>query len=230
MVRIELNCIHCGGTKQSPFCELAHEGGLSGQPRRVQEFAPGHVLFYQDSPAHAIFCIAAGRVKVFKALPNGDRQIIRILGPGDVIGYRAMLAEEPFAATAEALDRTTACVIERETFLSLLERSNRLKNILLKSLALDLRQSEDLLLSIACDSVEVRVAKTLINLLPGAPEDQGHPVIRGIPRQELALAVGITPETLSRSLRQFARRGIIGVSRVSITVLDINRLRQVTEL
>ena len=52
----------------------------------------GQILFDEGAPPLATHCIRAGLVKVTKLGPGGEEQIIRVLRPADVVGYRAVLA------------------------------------------------------------------------------------------------------------------------------------------
>jgi CRP-like cAMP-binding protein len=53
---------------------------------RVQHFGKGDLIFEQESPSDAFYAIAAGRVKIFKMMPNGKDLILEVFGRGDPLG------------------------------------------------------------------------------------------------------------------------------------------------
>jgi CRP/FNR family transcriptional regulator len=147
--------------------------------------------------------------------------MIRILGPGEVMGYRALLADEPYAATAEAVDATTVCTIARDTIDELLGRDPELILRLLSKLATELRVSEDQMVTRLQEPVRQRAARFLLwlrdSLTGGARA--GNKIAVPLLREEMAQMIGTTPETFSRTLRGLAREKVIAYDRKSISIL-----------
>lgn len=209
----------CGQRPKGIFCTLAgsHLTRLDRE-KTVHEYQRGQVIFYEGNPAGAIHCIYSGRVKLYKTGPKGDYQIIRLLGPGEIMGYRALLANEPCAATAEAVEPTTICTISKETLFDLLRQSSELAFQLLTKLAKELRVSEEQELVIAQETVRQRTARFLLFCCGGEKPKVGEPLKCPLSRAEMAQMVGTTPETFSRTLRYFALRGILRVTRWEIFI------------
>ena len=59
-------------------------------------FAKGETIFEQESPSDAFYAITAGRVKIFKMMPNGKDLILEVFGPGDPLGAVAAYMDRPF--------------------------------------------------------------------------------------------------------------------------------------
>ncbi len=200
--------------------------------RSSHVFRAGQTLFYEGAPAHALFVLRSGRVKVFRTARGGEVQVLRLLGPGEVLGYRPLFAQEPYGATAEALVDTDACILPAADVLALLRRTPALALEMLAKLALELRLSEELLMDLAHRPVRQRVARVLVELL-GDGAGTGHPgriESRELRRQDLARMAGTTPETLSRVLRAFATSGLLAVTRERIEVRDRTRLTRAASL
>jgi len=79
------------------------------------------------------------------------------------------------------------------------------------------------------DPVRVRTAQLLLWLSAQLHDGASEPVHITVPlrRAEMAQMIGTTPETLSRTLHQFALRGFLELSRVDITILDLIGLRKI---
>ena len=130
--------------------------------KTVREYQRGEVIFYESTPSFAIYCIHSGWVKLFKVGSRAERQVVRLLGPGDVIGHRALLAGEPYSATAEVIEAGHICTIPKEPLIKMLEESAKLSLSFMAKLALELRESEDQLLILSHKSVRQRTARLLL--------------------------------------------------------------------
>ena len=171
----------------------------------------GQVLFREGDEASAVYCVKSGLVKLYKSGARGEPFIIRLLGQGRLIGYRAVLAGEPFAATAEIVTESHVCVIPRDLFQDLLENSKEAARRLLRHTAWELRLSEEQLLSQAQQTVRERTLRWLSLFLAECPQSTGRnvPIPLPLQRKEFAQMVGTTPETLSRVLHRLAASGLL---------------------
>jgi CRP/FNR family transcriptional regulator len=228
MKKPDIHCEVCGHRAESIFCSLAgaHLEQLDRE-KMVHKYDQGEVIFYEGTPAMAVHCIYSGRVKLYKSGPKGDAQVIRLLGPGDIFGYRALLAEEPFAATAEAVEATVICAITKQTLFDLLKHSQDLTMRLLAKLASELKTSEEQMLSMAQETVRQRTAKLLLFLTEGNKPKykSGSPLNVPLMRNEMAQMVGTTPETFSRTLRHLAAKGILNLTRSEISITNSKALQ-----
>ena len=96
-------------------------------------------------------------------------------------------------------------------------------------LAVELRISEDQLLSMVHHTVKERAAALLLSLIeipPGTTPNGEFPLTR-LRRGELAQIIGTTPESFSRTLRHFADRNLIRLDRVDIVITNRPALEQI---
>jgi CRP/FNR family transcriptional regulator len=190
-------------------------------------YARGDFVFREGDAADAIFCLQRGAVKVYKLGQAGEEVAIRLLGSGALMGYRPMLAQDSFAASAVALDDSTICTIPSSLALSILRESPDLALQLLGKLATELRVSEEQMVQRAVESVQQRTARFLLWLYESAAaDDSGTTFVSILRREDMATAIGTTPETLSRTLHDLERRRIIELDRRSIRVRRIDTLRR----
>lgn len=211
-------------------------GALSGpqtikldREKIAHEYERGQIIFYEGTPPLAIYCVHSGIVKLYKSGRNGTHIMIRILGPGEVLGYRALLADETYAATAEAVDKTTVCTITRETIDGLLKSDPKLILRLLSKLATELRISEDQMVARLQEPVRQRTAGFLLWLRDSLRGGSYRSNKIDVPllREEMAQMIGTTPETFSRSLRKLAHERVIAYDRKSISILKLRSLQEI---
>ncbi len=192
----------------------------------------GQVIFYEGNQAYGLYCIFSGKVKLYKSGVGGKQQIFRIAGPGDLLGYRSLIAEEPYSATAEALEEATICCIDKNAFSQILLSHPELAVNIIKKLAKELRAAEDMAMSIAHKPVRERMAELLLMLKEtyGIADRRGIRIDLQLSREEMGEMIGITQETAIRLLSEFKQDKIIAVDEREITILDPKALLETAHI
>ena len=230
MKQIDLKCDVCGEGGSSIFCALAGSHLAKFEQEKTEhKYEKGQVIFYEGSPSYAVHYICSGRVKLYKIGPKGEELIVKLIGPGEITGYRSLLAGEPCAATAQAVESTTICTISKQIFIELLKQSPDLALRLLSRLAKDLREAEEQAISLAQESVRQRTAHLLLLLMHGSPgkAKPNGPVKIPLKRKDMAQMIGTTPESLSRTLHELAQKGILRLTRSEIYIQNLSALQRI---
>ena len=90
------------------------EGFLRGEERAPEaEFAPGEKVISEGQEGLAAYVIVSGRCVAYKVL-DGERVVLREMGPGDVFGETAVITERPTSATVEAIEPLKVKVVTRD--------------------------------------------------------------------------------------------------------------------
>ena len=88
-------------------------------------YAKDSIIFLQGSPADLMFWIMSGLVKLYCPISDGDRTLVRLCGPGDVLGYADFIDGEKRhvqAFEAQALTKCTVALFTREHAVRMLEK------------------------------------------------------------------------------------------------------------
>lgn len=188
-------------------------GDYGAKPARYEGHA---VIFYEGDPAKRLYQLAKGTVMLYKLLPDGRRQVVEMLRPGDIFGLSGADEND---CTAETL--TTAEVNEID--LKQVERSHELQRLLTKCLTQQMSVLHEHAVLLGRKSAVERVASFLMHLVPErggvncvGPSDEacdGFDIQLHMTRQEIADYLGLTIETVSRVVSDMKRRGIIRVDR-----------------
>lgn len=215
------SCKECGKTTHF-FCHLndsekeqlsLHKGG--------NFFKKGQTIFYEGNHTFGLFCVYEGAVKLSKLGKDGKEQIVRFAKTGDLIGYRSLLNQESYQATAIAIEDTYVCLIPKGNFLSVVENNPALSLKLIKLLSNDLKNAEQHLVDVAQKTVKERIAESLLVLKAtfGYLEDKTTLNIH-VTRAEIADMAGTTTESAIRTLGQFNDEGIISLTGKKIQLLN----------
>jgi CRP/FNR family transcriptional regulator len=130
----------------------------------LRSYERGDHIFEEDDPSEFFYIVVTGRVKVFKHAPSGNDIILEIFGPGGPLGAVAAYEARPYPASAAALEATTALLIPRQAFFTLLEQHPSLVRGLLGSLSLRLVELTTRLAELTGGRVEVRFARLFLKL------------------------------------------------------------------
>lgn len=223
------HCDSCSLCRVGLFRRLpADQLRLLDASKTSHVIGPGQILFGEGAPPLAVHCVRAGLVKVTKLGSGGEEQIIRVLRPPNVVGYRAVLAGEPYGATAQALEETTVCTIPAQAFLALVRGSADFALDVLAMVARELRLSEDALIDLRRKSVRQRLAGVLLVLSDSGPAEppRRRPRLVRLARRDLARLIGASPESVSRALHRLVAEDSIQCFRTEIRLRDLPALRR----
>ena len=118
---IQQSCFDCVLRPDRLFCDLpADVLGAFDSIKSLAQYPRGTVLFREGSPAHGIFVLCEGRAKLSVCSESGRHLILRIAGPGEVLGLSASLSGGPNEVTAETMDNAKVAVVKRKDLLRFL--------------------------------------------------------------------------------------------------------------
>lgn len=207
---------------QHPYFAALPAKILAAVGRRVvaRTYDRGTVIFAEGEPAHGLYLVASGNVRVFKSSEDGREQVLHHITPGQSFNDVAAFDGGGSPANAQAVERTTVLLIHRPELLDLVRRHPDFALAVVQVLSSRLRQMSSLVEDLALRHVVSRVSGVLLRL------SQGGSVVSLPTRQELAAMVGTVREVATRALRHLERMRAIRLEagrRASILNRDILR-------
>jgi CRP-like cAMP-binding protein len=186
-------------------------------------------IFVEGSMPTGIYYLKSGKIKKYKADRDGEEQIIYICNSGELLGYPALLSEEPYSDSAAALEDCIVAFIPKDDFLQVLSQSHILSNKLLKNLSHEFGVLLNSIVTFAHRSVRERLALSLLILKDKyrIKGNESKPVEINLSREDLSNLVGTAVETLVRLLHDFKDEGLIETEGRKIRILDVKRLAKV---
>jgi CRP/FNR family transcriptional regulator len=228
----KLGCRKCPAATGSAFsCLTPAQLSRLAKVAVPHAYLRGQTIFYEGTPPLAAFCVQCGLVKLTRPFNHGGVAVVGVRSAGDLFGYRSVLAELPYGISAETVEPSVICTIPREALLALIEESRALAFNLLQRMAREFRFAEEQLVERSSERVATRTARFLVRLAePSDPRGRAKESLR-IPtrRGDMALLIGTTPETLSRTLHGFALRGLVTLNRTEIRVRNLAGLQMLAD-
>lgn len=203
--------------------QLAGDVELREIPRRQVIYLPG-------DPGESIFIINGGRVKCSKVTRDGKELTLAYRGAGELFGELAVLDANPREEMAEAMKNAMITEIPREVFEALLLEDPALCFRFTRTVGRRRRQLETKIEHLVFRDVQAKLAALLLEL----GEEYGQEVEDGlqigvkITHQEMANLIGSTRETISLTLAQFKKRGLLDMRGRSVVLLDSEGMRAAT--
>jgi CRP-like cAMP-binding protein len=194
---------------------------------RERTYPKNSVIVFEDDPGDALYIVAGGQVKVVLIGEDGREVILAVLAQGDFFGEMSLIDDEPRSAHVIAMEDAQLLVLRREDFQRSMEEYPRIALGLLRALSRRLRRADDKIGALVLLDVLGRVARILLEL---ADESGGDLITKRVTHHTLAQMIGSSRETVSRTIRELADRGLVEVGRKGIRIADRTALRAAAKL
>tara|TARA_R110000868_G_scaffold291085_3_gene551435 strand:- start:13780 stop:14457 length:678 start_codon:yes stop_codon:yes gene_type:complete len=187
----------------------------------------GEVIFEEGDTLKGIYCIKEGICKLTKLSSNGKDQIIKLVVKGELLGQRSTVSDECVNLSAVALNDMELCFIPKNEILNDLLKNTNFTFDLLKEMAIDLKEADDIIVNMAQKSVRQRLAETLIYINDsfGTKPDGTLSVL--LSREDFANIIGTATESTIRVLSQFKKEDLIATIGKQIKIIDLDGLKRV---
>jgi CRP-like cAMP-binding protein len=223
-------CESCKNREFSIFTGLNQEDkDLLESGKITCEYKKGETIFKEGMKPTGMICLQVGKVKLFKEGIGGKEQIIRLVNSIELVGYRALLADENHTTTAIAIEDSIVCHIDKEKIFDVLNRNNELAMKIIKRLAKELGNSKNRIVNLTQKHVRGRLAEALLILKDtyGENELDGYLDV-ALGRNDLADLANMTTSNASRTLSAFSEEELVEVKGRKIKLLDADKITQIS--
>jgi CRP/FNR family transcriptional regulator, anaerobic regulatory protein len=174
----------------------------------LQRKAPGELLFAEGDETNSVYEIVRGMLRLVKLLPDSRRQVTGFLSAGRLLG---LAPEGTHVYTAEAVTEVTLCRYGRAAFARLIDETPGFAKRLLTAASHELRAAQDQMLLLGRKTATEKVASFLLLI---AEQQNGGDVLEvdlPMTRSDIADYLGLTIETVSRTLTKLKQDGLIAL-------------------
>jgi CRP-like cAMP-binding protein len=190
---------------------------------RERRCAKGEIVFQKGDSPTGLHLVVDGLIKETCQSEDGAEKIIELLEPGQSFGEAALFLDGPYPFAAVALADSRLLLLDRQSIDALVERNaafvERMMRVLSCRVLTLMRDVE----SYTVQNPIQRVAGYLVGRC-GTRAGNRPSIDLPAPKQAVASRLGMTPEALSRILRDFSEAGLIEVRGGRIDVRDLGRL------
>jgi CRP-like cAMP-binding protein len=177
----------------------------------------GQTIVVEGDPCTHCFRVLTGAVRLYKATTDGRRQLIDFLLAGESFG----LFGGQYTYSVEAITQTTLAKTSRATLAAAVRERPALVERLMELAAGELARAHEHMLLLGRKTAQEKVVSLLVELARRMGADARLPVFRlPISRQEMADQLGLTIETVSRTMTRLREEGLIALSTPNQVVLQ----------
>lgn len=193
----------------------------------TESFKRGSIIYQEGNRMKGFYCVQRGIVKVYKTGLDGKEQILRFAKPGDIIGYRSVMSEEPACTTTEVLEEAILCQIPTHLLISLVKTNGSFALEMMKLTCKELGEANAYITDIAQLTVRERLAEILMHLHADFGVTHEGILNISLTREELSNIVGTATESIIRLLSEFNSKGLIELKGRKIKILDMPGLKHI---
>ncbi|MEE1962101.1 Crp/Fnr family transcriptional regulator [Allomuricauda taeanensis] len=189
----------------------------------------GQPLFEEGDKLNGVYCVRSGVSKLSKLSANGKDQIVKLATKGEVLGQRSVIAEESTNLSAVAVSDMEVCFIPKESITHTLQRNPNFTLEVLRHMAHDLKEADDVIVNISQKTVKQRVAEAFLYLRNNFGEDKDGFLALTLSREDISNVVGTATESAIRIISEFKKKGLIRTSGKKIGIKDERKLIEMVE-
>lgn len=193
-------------------------------------FSKRDIIFLEGDVVKGLYVVRIGRVKLLRVSASGKEQIIKILNPGDILGFEIFYGADNFTNTAVAMEECELCYISRGDFFRIIDSDSGVARKLILSLGRELNEAYGRIGNLGLLNAREKLAHLLASLGGeyGKELDDGRIRLNlTLSRLEIAELLGITQETSIRLLKGFKEEGIISIKRKEIIINSLKSLMEI---
>lgn len=218
------SCMDCGA-RNIGMCEALSDAELIFLSRAAHRMSlpAGKLIMEEGEPAQHFYNVNAGTVRLFKSLPDGRRQITGFASPGHFIGLASTSAN---MVSAETMDSVQICRFSRATLAAIMTEYPILERKLLDIAIHELALNQQQLLLLGRKTAMERIATFLLSWYQRQNDcgSSSVPLANArlalpLSRTDLADYLGLTIETVSRSLSSLKKEGLIEIPNIHEIIL-----------
>jgi CRP-like cAMP-binding protein len=199
----------------------------------VKRYRKGETVWSQGDAAHALAFLAAGKVFSIFHGANGRSGAVSFWSSGDILGAELISGEVTTRQTSlRCLEDATIYLLEWSRFEGIVKRFPEIAYAVITALSVRLRWAIRLVHILQTQTAFNRVGSILLALAERFPAESpaGTMIDLDITHEDLAAIVGVSRQFMTVTLHDLERQGLLSNARKRITLLDVGRLREITQL
>ena len=196
----------------------------------VEKYKKNELIYHEGGTPEYLFCLAKGKVKIFKKGIGGRPQIVRMAKLEGFFGYRAGFASDQYTTSASAFENATVCKIPLPVIQKILHKNNDVAIYFIRQLANLLGHADEQTVNLTQKHIRGRLAEALLRLKNQyGMEDDGKTLAISISREDLANLSNMTTSNAIRTLSSFATEALIAIDGRRIQLLEEDKLHKISK-
>jgi CRP/FNR family transcriptional regulator, cyclic AMP receptor protein len=225
-LQVSHNCSTC--THRENFCAMpANAIDTLDRIKFTAMYPKGSLLFVEGEQARGVFVLCSGKVKLTTSSSEGRTLIVRIAGPGEVLGSSAVLLHKPYEMSAETVEPCQVNFIRTEEFMAWIQNDREAMMSVARQLSGDYYAAQREIRSFGlAQTTTEKLARLVLDWCDKGGEKTDHGVRLKVllTHEEIAQMIGTTRETVTRLLTSLRSKKVIEVKGSTVNVMRMDAL------
>ena len=198
---------------------------------KLKSFTSKEMLYNEGDSCKNLYILLSGEVKIYKSMHSGKHQIHKLVHiPGDLIACDDLFLEH-HGSSAESITDVGTCYINRNEFLKHLNKNSDISTAMMRFMSRNINSYIRHIANLGQKNALARVASYIFFLYETHLEQhlESSLLHNSLSRIELSEMLGVTQRTLIRSLKQLEENKLITITKNGFLVLDIEKLKILSE-
>lgn len=197
----------------------------------IHQYHKNEIIYKRHEMPRAAMYLLSGKIKILKEGIGGKYQIVRVIRPIEIFGYRAFFAGEEHKASAMAFEQSTIAQIPFGIIKQLIKESPQTAMFFIRQLSIELGYSDNRIVSLTQKHIRARLAEALLFLKESyGLEEDGYTLSIYLSREDLASLSNMTTSNAIRTLSTFANEGLITIDGRKIKLINMDELHKISML
>lgn len=198
---------------------------------RGRPLQKGDYLYRARESFQSIYAVRSGTVKALVSSSDGTEQVTGFYLPGEILGLDG-IASGVHTNSAIALETSAVCEIPFDQLDDLGRRIPNLHRHMFRLMGREIGSEQQLIALLGKSSADERVATLLLSISDRNGRRNLSVTSFRLPmsRADLGNYLGLTVETVSRTLSRFQKEGLIKVDKKEIAISDLEALRKIADI
>ena len=232
-LQVAESCYDCAQGESGLICRLPATAVRELNSIRQNAFYPrGVVIYAVGEQPRGVYVLCSGQVRLTAGSRRGDQVILRTAERGEILGLSNAISREPHRVRAETLSACQIGFIPRIQFLQFMRAYPDAALRIAEHLSMELHKAWDQVELVAlAPTTNAKLVRFLLTWAAthGQAFTAGASLALFMTHEEIALSIGVSRETVSRTLADLREEKLIRFSRGHIFLLEPEKLKALTE-
>lgn len=224
------NCKTCPVREERLFCNLSPAAVDTLQRiKSTATYPKGAMLFVEGQDSRGAFILCKGKGKLYTSSSEGKTIILRIAGPGEVLGLNATIRNKPYEGTFELLEPSQTNFLPKADFLKFLSQHGDAGLRVAQQLSANCAGAYEEIRRLGLSASAGEKLARIILHWAAAEIQAGHKDVRikvTLTHEEIAQMIGSSRETVTRLFADFRRKQWISVNGSTLLLRNVPALQR----
>lgn len=196
----------------------------------IERLKKGAVIYKESEHPRNLIFLVQGKVKIHKEGVGNRNQIVRVIKPAGIFGFRAFFSGQEYETSAVAFEESIVALIPLNIVQWLIQSNASVGYYFVCDLCVKLGNADIHTINLTQKHVRGRLAETLLFMkdIYGV-EDDGCTLCAHVSREEMANMSNMTTSNAIRTLSSFANEKIVEIDGKKVRIIDVAALKEVSE-